>query len=229
MRLKITNTRTQYYPNALTETDYHKFKVGDLVCIGYNYNTIYQIESIFRDVLDINDEKRWLSKIVHQYATYGTTPAKVQIYDQKMFDLIQEYKKNGNFGVCRIKLKTLLRGTNLPKRAGTKLVWEPDQVSAINYNRIQKVDINAILKSKDHMIARVDRQISKLNSRKDNIIKNKQALEQLDNLLNPKLPEPVPTGIDEVEEKENVQFIPQEVEISSELCDEFEDAVESVQ
>ena len=47
-KIKLTNLRTATYPDALVETDFQKFKVGDLLVKGVSKNTVYEIVNIFR-------------------------------------------------------------------------------------------------------------------------------------------------------------------------------------
>lgn len=212
LKFRFVKTKEKAYPNPLEETDYFGWKVGDLLVQGYNYNTVYQIINIFRDNLDPTLDTSWMSRVVRQQMNYQTKQSVPMVMDQKMHDLLLEYKKNGNFGACRIQIKTVLRGTQLPKRKSIKLVWEPEQVRHINYNGLMKVDIAHLHRIKDSSLGSLNNKISALESRKNNVLKHKAALDQLDNILNPKLPEVVPSGQDDIEELENPVESSQEVQ-----------------
>ena len=42
-RLKITNLRTSAFPDPLTASDYHGYKVGDILIKGRTNNTIFEV------------------------------------------------------------------------------------------------------------------------------------------------------------------------------------------
>lgn len=188
-RIKITNTRVVAYPNKLTETDYFGFKVGDLVATSYSTNTIYEVVDIYRDMLSPHDYNVWNSRIARVgYSPpqpTGTAP-KLNIIDQKAYDLLEGYKKTGNFGICVLQLKAVLRGAVMPTKPAKKFVKEFDQIKVINYNNLIKVDIEKMLKTKEMQIKRADINATKAVARRDSIEKGRVALEKLNNIYFPK-------------------------------------------
>src|SRR5688572_22654264 len=96
--LKFTNLRKTAYPDPLEKTDYYGIKPGDYLRKG---STIYEVTSIGRETISEDQYNKWN----HAVNRYGRT------VDPKFKDLIDEYKKKGNFGACRIGLKPVLRGS----------------------------------------------------------------------------------------------------------------------
>lgn len=125
LKFKITNMESQIYPGKLTETDYFGFKVGDLVSHLFGSVLIYEVVDIYRDTISSSELAAWRNRVANYYYDPKTQETTIkQIKDKKAFDLLAEYEKNGNFGVCTLKLKVVLRGNKVPVRTNIKVFKE---------------------------------------------------------------------------------------------------------
>jgi len=190
LRFKITNTRAQHFPGPLTETDYFGFKVGELVCNSYNSTAIYEIVEISRDILHTTEISNWRSKLLRSTkqpdGTILTVPK-----DQKAYDLLVKYQESNNFGVCRIKLKTVLRGTNISQKNTYKNIKELDIVKCINYNGIERVDLNNLIQKKTTIVTKLNSQVVKLQTRLSSTKRHMTSLEMVRDKYFPPEAEPV--------------------------------------
>ena len=57
-RFKVTNTRVAAYPTAPIESDYNKFKIGDVIS-RYSNSNIYEVVKIDRVAVDPSSFGRW--------------------------------------------------------------------------------------------------------------------------------------------------------------------------
>lgn len=188
VKFKIRNLKNTHYPKELLETDYLKLKKGDLVSQGYNYNTIYEVIDIYRGGMSVAEYEVWIKAVGIQ--SYSPSPV-----NKDMFDLLETYKNNCNFGVCYIKIQTALRGDKLPKKGGIKVIKEPADV--ISYKTLRKVDLDEQISYKDMNILQFETQITNIVAKKQTVIKTKDALNTLK-----RLKDPLTYGVDDVEEIE---------------------------
>lgn len=191
LRFKITNTRAQHFPGPLTQTDYFGFKVGELVCNSYNSTAIYEIVEISRDILAGSEITQWESRLYRNEKLSDGSLHKVS-RDSLATELLEKYKKSNNFGVCRIKLKTVLRGANISQKNSFKIVKELDIVKAVNYNGIVRVDLDAMLQRRANAVSKLTSQAVRINARKDSAMKQMYAIEAVKNKYFPPTAQPIP-------------------------------------
>lgn len=191
LRFKITNTRAQHFPGPLTETDYFKYKVGELVCNSYNSTAIYEIVEISRDILHSTEITNWESRLYRNEKLSDGSMHKVS-RDSTATDLLEKYKKSNNFGVCRIKLKTVLRGANVSQKASYKIIKELDIVKAVNYNGIIRADLDTMLQRRANTVTKLNSQATRINARRDSAIRQMTAIETVKNKYFPPVAQPIP-------------------------------------
>lgn len=122
-KIKLTNIRTSSYPKELTETDIFKFKTGDYLVKSTSSKTIYQIvnlsrESFFAWECDIEKD-----------------------VDKDLLEKVKEYRKTGNFGVCYMHIKCIMRNGKRLKKA--QLIRVSEIRNSINptYRRFVPFDV----------------------------------------------------------------------------------------
>ncbi len=173
--IKITNLRKDAYStNFPTESDYFGFKVGDYLIKGSS-NTIYEVQSIIRQPID--------NTLHGKYFKYLTRYGKIT--DKRANDLLEEYQKNGNFGLNNITIKPVLRGEKLIAKGRIKSFLELDNISCITYRGYKRTDLIQAIGLKDHVIANLKYRVSIYQGRVDNQIKLKQGLQDLLDSKNP--------------------------------------------
>src|SRR5688572_32977678 len=149
IKFKITNLRTNAYPNALVKSDYHGYEIGDYISKG-SENTIYQITEMKREGITESEISAYNQKL-HRY---GNTS------DKKLSDLLVDYKKNGNFGVCYIGMKPIARGGKRVAKGKTVFFSEIDHSSPISYRRCyHKLDVKSAVSTKDYQIRSLSNKI----------------------------------------------------------------------
>lgn len=145
-KLKITNLRkVAYTTNRPDQSDYFQYKVGDLLCKGTSYTTVYEVVAIIREPISAPQYGQWDNKLKKYNNTVSDTKAK---------NLIDEYKKNGNFGACRIAVKPILRGDKEVAKPRIVKFLEIDNIRAFKWNGYQKTDVQAILRYRDAQISK---------------------------------------------------------------------------
>jgi hypothetical protein len=145
-KLKITNLRkAAYATNRPDQSDYFHLKVGDLLCKGTSYTTIYEVVAIVREPISESQYNQWENKL----RKYNNT-----ISDTKAKSFIDEYKKNGNFGACRISVKPILRGEKEVAKPRIVKFLEIDNIRVFKWNGYQRTDIQAILRYRDAQIGK---------------------------------------------------------------------------
>ncbi len=107
-RLKITNLKKSAFPDPLTASDYHGYKVGDILVKGRTNNTIFEVTAITRETFPEYQYDE-IFKSLHYKDTAGNLKCK----DQTLFKLIEKYRISHNFGACWITIKTLVRSGKL--------------------------------------------------------------------------------------------------------------------
>lgn len=169
-KLKVTNIRKSAYPtNSPQESDLFKFKIGDFVSKN---NAIFQVVSITREPITQNQ----INVLITAGKGYINNP---EIDKTKL--LFEEYKKNGNFGVCRITIKPLIRGSKEIAKGKLVKFIETDQIRAINYNGYIKVDLPNIVKTRDYWIASIKDKIKTQESRLKTQVEMRDAVLKLIN------------------------------------------------
>lgn len=197
LRFKITNTKAAHYPNTLLETDYHKLKTGDVVIIGTNYNVLYEVIEISRQLLPMANYQTWKKRLYNQTTDANGNPILIP-RDNKLANLLDEYIEKNHFGICLIRLQTLIGGNNISRRKSVKVMYEPDMVKAINY-RYQPtvVSVEDMIKRKQSMQTRAQIAANRAVSKANLLDKSILALTELRDELGKKkppvvVPAPVP-------------------------------------
>ena len=173
-KLKFTNLRKTAYPtNTPEKSDYFKYEIGDYITKYNAQSPIYEV--IYIDRLAITDAQArgWDTKLTR----YGGVSSKSS--DQVATNLIVEYRKNGNFGVCQITMKPVLRGEKEVVKGKLIRFLEMDHVKSINHRSFGKVDLQAIIKNRDYSIGRLNRYVSAYEAKRDREILLKAAVVRL--------------------------------------------------
>ena len=173
-KFKITNLRQTAYPNALTKTDLLEFQVGDLVTKGAE-NTIYEVVLLTREALtpvEIDNVQRILQR-------YGPTTNK------KASDLLEEYKKKGNFGACKIHLKPVVRGNKIIAKGRVTGFFEIQEIGQHSTRQYQKNTLQNIMNNRQDNIRRIDRHLNKWIGKKDIQVAAYNAVRDYNLKLNP--------------------------------------------
>lgn len=175
-KLKFTNLRKTAYPtNTPEESDYLKLKIGDYIT-KYNAQTpIYEVVAITRESLTEAHMKGWDAKLMR----YGGASGKSS--DQIATNLIAEYRKNGNFGVCQITMKPVIRGDKEVAKGKLIRFLEMDHVRSINHRSFGKVDLDFIIRNRDYAIGRWNRYLTAYQVKLDREILLKAAVIKLKN------------------------------------------------
>lgn len=172
-KLKITNLRKAAYPtNTPQESDYLQIKVGDLLCKGTSYTTIYEVVAIVREPISTNQWKEWDGKL----RKYNNN-----ISDTKAKKLIDEYQKNGNFGACRISAKPILRGDKEVQRPRLTKFLEIEHITAFRWNGFQKTNVQGILRYRDAQISKYTYTINSCTMKRQKEQDLRNALSNLQN------------------------------------------------
>lgn len=178
-KLKFTNLRKTAYPtNTPAESDYFKFKIGDYIT-KYNAQTpIYEVVAINRQPLVESQAKGWDAKLLRYSSGYGSasTPRST---DQIASNLLAEYRKNGNFGICQITIKPILRGDKEVVKGKLIRFLEMDHVKAINHRSFGKVDLRDIIKNRDYAINRWGKYVNAYQNKLDRELLLKSAVVRL--------------------------------------------------
>lgn len=161
---KITNLRTKNYPDVLEETDYHGFKVGDLIK-GRAKNLIYEVIKIFRSDYTQQQYLSWMRLVGG--------------IDHKAVKLLEKYEKTGRFGVCKIQAKVILRDGVAPKRAGSRIFTEIDETPYVTTTHIKKTDLIERIMEQDKWINYHNRVINKSMAKRDMFVKVKEGIVNL--------------------------------------------------
>lgn len=163
-KLRLTNSRTKAYPKPPEEADYSKFRVGDYICKHNNSTTIYEVVDIYR--VPISDQQIELCKNYHI------------VNNKEVLRLLAEYKKNGNFGLCEIVAKPILRGSKALVKSRCVIFSD----IAMGWRReYYKVDLNNLLNTKRHRLHKLDFRLTNLyNKRKS----ESDRIDALANLIN---------------------------------------------
>lgn len=190
-KLKFTNLRkAAYATNAPEESDYFKYKIGDYLT-KYNAQTpIYEVVAITRQPLVEAQAKGWETRLMR----YGSASGKSS--DQVATNLIADYRKNGNFGVCQIVIKSVLRGDKEVLKGKLLRFLEIDHVKSINHRSFGKVDLQSIIRNRDYVITKHNRYVDAYQAKLDREILLRDAVIKLEQS---KLPKSMVLVADEIE------------------------------
>ena len=157
-RLKITNLRTSAFPDPLTASDYHGYKVGDILIKGRTNNTIFEVTAITRENFP---EHKYFGIIAGLY--YKDGQGKSHCKDKNLLKLIKKYRTSHNFGACWVKIKTLVRGG---KPVTTSRVTRFCEVNFYKNNPSYIVaDLATIANTNNSAANYIDYQINKLQAK----------------------------------------------------------------
>lgn len=169
-KLKFTNLRKTAYPtNTPEESDYFKYKIGDYITKHHAKTSIYEIIYIDRQAITDAQAMGWDTKLKR----YGSS------WDKVATDLITEYRKNGNFGVCEITVKPVLRGGKEVAKGRLVRFLEMDHVKAINHRSFEKIDLQAIIRIRDRSIIKLNRYVNAYQAKLDREILLKSVVVRL--------------------------------------------------
>lgn len=190
LRFKITNTKAQYFPDPLTQTDYFGWQVGDLLCSSYNTTAIFEVVEISRDLLTAVELASLESRLYNKSKQSDGTIIKLP-KDKLACDLFEKYKNCGNFGVCTVKLKTVMRGATISQRNNFKTIKELAFVKSVNYNGFVRADLDAMIQRRTNVVNKVAAQANRLVARRDSALKQIQAIETVKNKYYPPVASPI--------------------------------------
>jgi hypothetical protein len=153
-RIKFTNIRKEAYPDPLIETDFFKWKVGDILTKG---NTVYIITELSRIPLTERQIK------LYRDGNIGGSGTNTYIKDRRIKELLDEYEKNGNFGACKIKMNSIVRaGKEVTKPRGTNLIELNNTGTFLNYRSgYYRTDLATLIRSKEFQISRFEYKVQR--------------------------------------------------------------------
>lgn len=175
-KIKVTNLRKDAYPNPLVESDYFKWKVGDILTKG---NTFYVITQLSRMPLTETQMKMFKS------ANVGGSGASAYTKDVTLKKLLDEYQKKGNFGHCKIHLNPLIRGgKEVLKPRGTSIMEIANTGAYLNYRSgYSKTDLLSQIKTLEYQASSIDYKIQRMKDKKTSLTKRANVLEVVYNKL----------------------------------------------
>lgn len=175
-KIKMTNLRKDAYPNPLVESDYFKWKVGDILTKG---NTFYVITQLSRMPLTETQMKLFKS------ANVGGIGPNAYTKDQTLKRLLEEYEKKGNFGHCKIHLNPLIRGgKEVLKPRGTSIMEITNTGAYLNYRSgYSKTDLLSQIKTMEYQASSLDYKIQRMKDKKTSLTKRANVLEVVYNKL----------------------------------------------
>ena len=157
-KLKIINLKKTAFPDPLTQTDYHGFKVGDILTKGRKSNTVFEVVEIYREAFP-EYQYDGIFASLHYKDGQGNLHCK----DENLLKLIEKYRTSHNFGACWVRLKTLVRGG---KPITTSRITRFCEVNFYKNNPSYHVtDLAAIANSNNLAANYIDYQINRLQAR----------------------------------------------------------------
>ena len=164
-KLKITNLRTAAYPRPLEQTDYLNIKVGDYLTKG-SENTVYQVVKLQRESITEAEFTRWKQRLLNTA--------------KKANDLIDEYKKNGNFGACYVSIRPVIRGQKEVAKGRLVRFNEIEQIYGITYRNFYKVStLEELINNRIANISAIDWNLNKWQRKKNIQVNAKNVLESV--------------------------------------------------
>lgn len=156
-RLKITNLKKSAFPDPLTQTDYHGYKVGDILVKGRTSNTVFEVVEITREAFP-GYQYDGIFKGLHYLDGQGNLRCK----DENLLKLIDKYRTSHNFGACWVKIKTLVRAG---KAVTTSRVTRFCEVNFYKNNPYRVTDLATIANTNNSAANYIDYQINKLQAK----------------------------------------------------------------
>lgn len=150
--------------------------MGDFVTKG-SENTVYEVVHLTREPITDYQYQAWLK----ENTRYGSQR------DKFMQDLIDKYKKSGNFGACQIHCKPIVRGGKQIAK-GRLLKWLEPDFPNYKYNGYRKTTLEDLIKHRQNNIGNVDYQINKFMAKRKI---QEDALKVLEAVYDYKNPKPV--------------------------------------
>lgn len=167
-KLKITNLRKTAYPANPTESDYYGFKPGDFIYKGSWPNRIYEVTHITREALADYTYNHLSANLINKNGISRDVKAK---------DLLESYKKTGNFGMCKVYMKSVVSGDKIPKKPRTTSFLELMCIRSVSYsNYYTKTDLQTLIQQRDNSIGYAERRKKAINKQIDKHNSIKQAL-----------------------------------------------------
>lgn len=202
-KFKVTNLRTTAFPGPLDKTDYYGLIVGDYVTKG-SENTVYEVVHISREPITDGEYQAWTK----ENSKYGNQREK--LYQ----DLIDKYKKSGNFGACQVHCKPVIRGGKQIAK-GRLVKWLEPNYPSFKYNGYRRTTLTELMTHRANNIANIDYQLMRFNSKKKI---QKDAYDILKYVHDLKFPPP-PQAIEPIPETANTTI---EIVHSGQIAETFE-------
>lgn len=184
-KIKLTNLRKVYPTNTPDVSDINKFKLGDYIVRHRAENVIYQVISIVREPIPPTTLDSLLKKIT-------SSNGSVINHLQRFHEPLLEYKKNGNFGACRIYYRTVMRGGKRMTNGRLMNFLEIHQIDNTNYGKVdiqEAIKLQEInIKNAEYKMMRYDAIKRQHETRRDNARRMRAELATL-------LPQPVQSPI----------------------------------
>lgn len=157
-RLKITNLKKSAFPGPLTQTDYHGFKVGDILIKGRTSNAVFEVVEISREAFP-----EYQYDAIFKGLHYNDRQGNFKCRDENLLKLIKKYRTSHNFGACWVKIKTLVRAG---KAVTTNRVTRFCEVNFYKNNPSYHVtDLATIANSNNSAANYIDYQINRLQAK----------------------------------------------------------------
>ena len=163
-KLKFTNLRKTAYPDVPIQGDIDDIKIGDLLTRN-TMGTVFEVVHIHRDVLQNADYSLWEHRN-RQTTNIPPGDVKVTYKNQRMHELLEFYKKNGNFGIVVFSVKAIYRGGKQIAKGKLVKFKEMDNQKHVTWNPYKHIEIDANINTLRSQINNIDFQISRANANK---------------------------------------------------------------
>lgn len=157
-RLKITNLKKTAFPDPLKASDYHGYKVGDILVKGRTSNTVFEIVDITRESFP-EYQYDGIFKGLH----YNDRQGNLKCKDENLLKLIEKYRTSHNFGACWITIKTLVRAGKAVTTSRTTRFCEVNFYK--NNPTYHVTDLAAIANTNNSAANYIDYQINRLQAK----------------------------------------------------------------
>lgn len=153
-KIKLTNLKKKNFPDELIETDYLKYKVGDILRKGAG-GTVYKVVSLYRSTI-----RQGL------YDHYLMNGIKLTKNDPKFKEMMDRIKESSNFGVCYMKIVPIMKNYQPIVAKRMSIISELDQICCGSRQKYWRYDLISAESSLNH---RVRRNKSKIQAIEDTI------------------------------------------------------------